>query len=152
MKKEQVNLNSQLIKAIELACRVHDLQLDKGGQSYILHPLKVMDMCETIEEKIVAVLHDTIEDSSHPKMTENSIEKTFSSDVLEAVRCLTRRKGVSYNEYLKNVKTNELARIVKIADLTHNMDLSRLGDNVSQRDLERVFKYKRAMEFLTECE
>lgn len=145
----KVDLNSKLELAIGLALDVHKDQVDKGGKPYILHPLSVMLMCDTTEEQIVGVLHDAIEDSDSPIAIELYIESVFSEEVVEAIKCLTRRDGVSYNQYLRDVKSNELARKVKLKDLEHNMDLSRL-DVVTDRDYDRLNKYERAVKFLVE--
>lgn len=145
----KVDLNSKLESAIGLALDVHKDQVDKGGKPYILHPLSVMLMCDTTEEKIVGILHDAIEDADSPIAVELYIESVFSEDIVKAIKCLTRRGGVSYSQYLRDVKSNELARKIKLKDLEHNMDLSRL-DVITDKDYDRLDKYKKAVKFLME--
>ena len=126
------------------ASEKHKGQVDRAGKEYILHPKAVADSVEGVKEKIVAWLHDTVEDGG---ATVSEIREIFGDDVADAVSCLTHDLRVPYMEYIRGIKKNELARVVKLADLKHNMDLSRL-DSVSDEDLKRVEKYKRAYEFL----
>ena len=138
---------NQLEKAISLALRVHAGQTDRYGHPYILHPLHVMLQMDTEQEMTAAVLHDVIEDS---ELTLDDLqEEGFSEPVLEAVRLMTHEKeSVSYEEYVRNLKPNPIARKIKLADLQHNMDISRM-DKVRERDLDRLEKYRRAWELLT---
>lgn len=129
-----------LEKAILLAKKAHQGQVDKGGQPYFLHPLRVMESCETEEEKIVAVLHDTLEDTA---LTLDDLRKAgFSEEILDALSCLTRGEE-DYMAYIEGVCRNPLAAAVKAADLTDNMDLSRIP-NPTERDFVRLEKYKKA--------
>lgn len=140
---------NNLYKAIEIANKAHSKQFDKAGQPYILHPLRLMSQFQQTDEMVVAVLHDVIEDSdvSLDDLTSNG----FSRAVVEAIDCLSHRKGERYEEYIKRISTNILARKIKIEDLKDNMDLTRL-DSVSDKDLARIEKYHSALRvLLAEC-
>lgn len=112
-------------KALEIAVKAHSNQLDKGGNPYIFHPIRVALNCQTKEEKIVALLHDVIED------TDTSIEQLeaegFSKEILESIICLTKKEGEDYMSFIKRVATNRTATNVKLQDLADNMDTSRLN-------------------------
>lgn len=132
-------------EAISIALKAHKGQVDKGGNPYILHPLAVMNRVETIEEKIVAVLHDVVEDT---EVTIDQLRETgFSEEILEAINLLTRAKEDSYEEFIDKTLKNRIARNVKIADIKENMNLSRIQDP-SEQDYMRIEKYKRALERL----
>lgn len=131
--------------AISIALKAHKGQVDKGGNPYILHPLAVMNRVETIEEKIVAVLHDVVEDT---EVTIDQLRETgFSEEILEAINLLTRAKEDSYEEFIDKTLKNRIARNVKIADIKENMKLSRIQDP-SEQDYMRLEKYKKALERL----
>jgi (p)ppGpp synthase/HD superfamily hydrolase len=131
--------------AISIALEAHKGQLDKGGSPYILHPLAVMNRVETIEEKIVAVLHDVIEDTE--VTIEQLREMGFSEEILKAIGLLTRSKEESYEQFIEKTTTNRIARNVKIADIQENMNLSRIK-NPTEQDYNRLEKYRKAMERL----
>ena len=133
------------IVALEIAADAHSGQKDKGENAYINHPLKVASMLDSEEEKVVALLHDVIEDSAYT--LEDLREVGIPKHLLEAIDLLTKKEGVSYDDYLKGVKGNKLARVVKIADLFHNSDLKRLK-RVTQKDLDRQAKYRKAIIYL----
>lgn len=131
--------------AFKVAKKAHFGQVDKAGVDYIKHPITVASYVETDEEKAAAYLHDVIEDTS---LTLSDLEEYgFSQSVLEAVDILTKKKGQDYQSYLNLVKTNRLARVVKLADLKHNSDLSRLSE-VTDKDLKRYKKYQEAIKYL----
>lgn len=131
--------------AISIALKAHKGQVDKGGNPYILHPLAVMNRVETIEEKIVGVLHDVVEDT---EVTIDQLRETgFSEEILEAINLLTRAKEDSYEEFIDKTLKNRIARNVKIADIKENLNLSRIQDP-SEQDYMRLEKYKRALERL----
>lgn len=132
--------------AHEIAKRAHKGQVDKAGAPYILHPETVASFVTKDDEKIVAYLHDVIEDT--PCQLRDLENAGFSSEIIKAVDLLTRKTGQSYRQYLKLVKTNELARVVKLADLKHNSDLSRLT-HVTENDIKRLKKYQDAIVFLS---
>lgn len=132
--------------AHEIAKRAHKGQVDKAGAPYILHPETVASFVTKDDEKIVAYLHDVIEDT--PCQLRDLENAGFSSEIIKVVDLLTRKTGQSYKQYLKLVKTNELARVVKLADLKHNSDLSRLT-HVTENDIKRLKKYQDAIVFLS---
>lgn len=135
-----------LSTAIIMATKAHDGQVnDKCGEQYILHPLRVMEKMKDDISRIVAVLHDIIEDTNITK--EDLAEAGFSQEVIEAVICLTRRKNEDYFSFIRRCKQNNIARFVKLADIEDNMDLRRLS-NPTEKDYERNSKYKKASDIL----
>ena len=139
-------LNEQLEIAIELAIKYHKGQIDKGGNPYILHPLEVMNNVNRMESKIVAVLHDIIEDT---ECTVNTLrEWGIDEDAIESINTLTRKEGMSYMEYITEISYDFIATEVKLVDLKCNMDLSRLNRKITNKDLERNKKYMKAYYFL----
>ena len=132
-------------KAYKIAKKAHLGQVDKAGEDYIKHPEKVASFVKTDEEKAVAYLHDVIEDTE--LTLENLYEYDFSKEVIEAVDIITKKRGEDYQSYLNSVKKNKLARAVKLADLRHNSDLTRLT-KVTEKDIERKEKYQKAINFL----
>ena len=139
-----------LERAIEIAVAAHKGAVDKGGQPYILHPLAVMMDLKTDQEKIVGVLHDVVEDTDWT--FEALIEEGFSEEVIEALRSVTKSDSdSSYLDFIERAKANAIGRNVKIADLKHNMDLSRIH-SISNLDLERFERYKKSLEILERTE
>ena len=132
--------------ALSIAKKAHKGQYDKAGVDYIEHPLFVASLVDTQEEKAVALLHDVLEDS--PYTAEELILAGLPETVVTAVQVLTKKKGQDYQQYLELVKSNPLARCVKLADLKHNSDLSRLAI-ITEKDLERFEKYKKAIDYLS---
>nr|DAS76548.1 MAG TPA: (p)ppGpp synthetase, RelA/SpoT family [Caudoviricetes sp.] len=132
--------------ALAIARKAHAGQVDKAGVDYIQHPLYVASQVKTEQEKAVALLHDVLEDSDITAA--DLLAYGLSNEVVTAVQTLTKKKGQSYQDYLEKVKSNDLARVVKLADLKHNSDLSRLK-SVSDTDRERVKKYKNAIRYLS---
>ena len=137
-----------LDRAKAIATSAHEGQVDKAGKPYIEHPMRVMNMGKTVEEKIAGVLHDVVEDSD---WTFEMLEKEgIPKDVLDALRCVTKlSEDEDYDHFIERVKTNPLAVKVKINDLKDNMDITRLGE-VTEKDLARLNKYIRAYRQLTE--
>lgn len=127
-----------LERAISIAAQAHQGQKDKAGASYILHPLRMMFRMNSKIERIVGVLHDVVEDTDWT--LEDLRKEGFSEEVLNALDCLTHREGEPYEEFIKRLASNPIARRVKIADLEDNMDMKRLG-NLTEKDLERLKKY-----------
>ena len=139
-------LNEQLEIAIELAIKYHKGQIDKGGNAYILHPLEVMNNVNRMESKIVAVLHDIIEDT---ECTVDILrEWGINEDAIESINTLTHKEGMSYMEYITEISYDFIATEVKLEDLKCNMDLSRLNRKITNKDLERNKKYMKAYYFL----
>lgn len=147
MKNFSNHTDARVRRAFETAQKVHAGQVDKGGVDYINHPLTVADsVSEDISAIIVALLHDTIEDSAKT-FDELREEIPLTAEELQALKLLTHDKKIPYLEYVAQIKSNELATKVKIADLKHNSDLSRLK-NPTEKDLQRVEKYQLALEIL----
>ncbi len=134
-----------LERAIAIAVEAHQGQKDKSGAAYILHPLRVMAGVNSDTEKIVAILHDVVEDT--PWTLEHLRKEGFSEEVIQAIDCVTKRDGESYEEFVNRSATNPVARRVKIADLEDNMDIRRLGC-ITPKDSERLNKYLKAWRFL----
>lgn len=133
---------STLQRAIEIATEAHKGQFDKAGRNYIGHPLRVMEMGKTEEEKIVGVLHDVIEDTDWT--FERLAEEGFSQGIISALRCVTKlSENENYDDFIDRVKKNPLAVAVKINDLTDNMDIRRLP-YLSDKDVKRLKKYLKA--------
>ena len=137
-----------LDRAKAIATSAHEGQVDKAGKPYIEHPMRVMNMGKTVEEKIAGVLHDVVEDSD---WTFEMLEKEgIPKDVMDALRCVTKlSEDEDYDHFIERVKTNPLAVKVKLNDLKDNMDITRLGE-VTEKDLARLNKYIRAYRQLTE--
>lgn len=132
-------------KALEIACKAHLGQVDKGGSLYILHPVRVALHCQTEDEKIVALLHDVVEDAT---LTFEDLKKEGLNDkMLDALRCLTKIEGEDYMSFIKRIATNCLATKVKIQDLKDNMDVSRLNGKPHWK----LDIYKEALEYLERC-
>lgn len=131
-----------LNKAIEISALAHTGQVDKGGAPYILHPLRVMLMRDNELEQICAVLHDVVEDTD---ITFEDLRKQgFSEKVIHVLDCLTKRDEENYDEFIGRVLNDETACQVKLADITDNMNLTRIK-NPSEKDRERIAKYEKAV-------
>lgn len=134
-------------RAIEIATEAHRGQFDKAGNDYIEHPLRVMAAGETLEEKIVGVLHDVVEDGNWT--FDELLQEGFTSEVVEALRCVTKlSENEPYDKFIARVKTNPLAVRVKLNDLSDNMDIRRLP-YLSDKDVKRLKKYLKAYKQLT---
>ena len=134
-------------KAMKLCFEAHKDQTDKSGLPYVFHPFHVAEQMPDEITTIVALLHDVIEDTSYT--LRDLQEMGFDPDVLEALALMTHDKNDSYMDYVTRIKDNDIARTVKLADLRHNSDLTRM-DEIDQAALKRVEKYKAAMQLLTE--
>lgn len=136
---------STLEKAIVIATQAHAGQMDKGGNPYILHPLRVMLKMTTEETRIAAVLHDVLEDT---EVTPDELrEAGFLEKIIAAVLALTRQEEESYVDFIKRTKRDPVARIVKLGDLEDNCDLTRIP-HPTETDCERIKRYKRAIDEL----
>lgn len=134
-----------LNKALNIAYKAHIGQLDKGGSPYILHPVRVALHCQTEDEKIVALLHDVVEDTS---ITFEDLKTEGLDDrLLEALKCLIKEEGEDYKAFIERVSTNRLATKVKIQDLKDNMDVTRLNGKAHWK----LETYKEALEYLERC-
>ncbi len=134
-----------VLLAREIAEKAHFGQVDKAGADYVNHPIAVAGMVETENEKIVAYLHDVVEDTE--VTLKDLAEAGFNETIIEAVDAMTHRKGEPREDYLARVKANPIARKVKLADLRHNSDLSRIPDP-KEKDIKRREKYLKEMAFL----
>lgn len=136
-------------KAMQLMFEKHKNQIDKAGIPYVFHPMHVAEGMKDEYTTIVGLLHDVVEDTD--VTFEQLSEMGFPEEVIEALRCLTHDKNVDYYDYVKKVGENPIARPVKIRDLEHNSDLTRL-EEITPEDLEREEKYKRCIEYLKDLE
>jgi len=134
-----------LERAIELAAAAHKGQVDKAGHPYVLHPLRVMLSVNTAEERIAAVLHDVVEDTWME--FEDLDSEGFSATIIEAIRALTKTDGESRVEAARRAVQNPVARIVKLADVADNMDLSRIS-NPTDKDFARLKEYEQVRDIL----
>ena len=138
-----------LERAIQIAVEAHAGAKDRGGKAYILHPISVMMRCETDEEKIVAILHDVVEDTDWT--FEALRQEGFTDTIIEALKTVTKHsENEDYDKFIQRSLKNEIGRKVKIADLRENLDVTRIGE-LTDKDLERINKYKRALKTLKEC-
>ncbi len=137
-----MDLNALLSRALILATIAHDKQIDKGGQPYILHPLRVALKMDTIEGKIVGLLHDVLEDSDFA--VDDLIDDGFPPEIIDAVIALTRKKEENYQQFILRCKENPLARQVKLADLEDNLDTTRLPE-IGEKERQRIKKYEQAV-------
>lgn len=136
---------STIEKAIEIAAHAHARDTDKAGAPYIFHPLRLMLAVNTPFEQMAAVLHDTVEDTY---ITIEHLEfERFPREVLEAVKALTKKSGESRIEAAARAVINPIARAVKLADVTDNMDLSRIS-HPTEKDLARLEEYKEVKRLL----
>lgn len=137
-------LYSEKIKlAIDIAFEAHKDQKDKGGYPHFLHPYHIAEQMKSEDEIIVALLHDVVEDTNIS--LEDLKSYGFKDEILKAIDIITRKQGVKYMDYIKEIKTNKLARAVKIEDLKHNMDKSRLPENCS---FSKFKTYEKAIKIL----
>ena len=132
-------------KAIKLMFEAHKEQKDKTGLPYVFHPFYLATQMEDEITCTVALLHDLVEDTSYT--FEDLITLGFPDEVINALRYLTHNDDVEYLDYVRKIKENKIAMKVKIADLKHNSDMSRL-DNPTSYDYERAEKYKKALAIL----
>jgi uncharacterized membrane protein YccC len=142
-------MNHLIESALALALEAHAGQTDKAGAAYILHPMRLASRAAAPEAVMAALLHDVVEDSrfSHEDLAEHG----FPSEVLEAVRRLTRRPSDSYEEFIKRCAGHPLAREVKLLDLQDNLDTSRLtsrGIELNDADHSRIERYRAALQRL----
>ena len=137
-----------LERAIEIAVEAHKGVLDKGGNPYVLHPLRMMFAVSNEEEKIVAVLHDVIEDAIGWEF-ERLEKEGFSAAVIDALRSVTKiTEDEDYDAFIERAMSNPIGRRVKIADIRDNLDVTRIGE-LTEEDMKRLNKYKKALARLT---
>src|SRR5690242_9842940 len=134
--------------AIALAVDAHRGQTNKSGEPYVLHPLRVMFRCQTEAQRIVAVLHDVVEDTG--RTFDDLRGFGYPADIIAALDCVTKREGESYEAFIERAAGNPIARVVKIADIEDNMDLRRLP-GVEETDVARLARYVKAWRRLHEA-
>ena len=134
-------------KALKLCFEAHRDQIDKSGMPYVFHPFHLAEQMPDEITTVVALLHDVVEDTDYTP--EDLRAMGFPAEALEAIALMTHAKGVPYLDYVAALRRNPAARIVKLADLRHNSDLSRL-DTVDEEALARVRKYEKAIALLEE--
>ncbi len=134
-----------LQKAINIATEAHKGQLDRYDAPYIFHVMRVMMRGKNEDEKLVALLHDVVEDTG--STFEDLQKEGFPEHIIDAVRCLTKGEDEPYDDYISRVKTNKLAIAVKINDLEDNMDVRRMP-HMEVKDVDRFNKYLRAYQHL----
>jgi len=140
------NTNSEyeslLERAIAIAAKAHEGQVDKAGNPYLDHPLFVMKNVNSLEQKIVAVLHDAVEDSE--LTLEQLRSEGFPEVLVSAIAAITKIEGEAYAAYVERVIANPIALRVKIADVTHNLDIRRIA-NPTEADFQRIAKYQKVL-------
>ena len=151
-----------LEKAIKIAVEAHTGQLDKGGNPYILHPLRVMLSLNSEEERIVGVLHDVVEDCEGWTW-ERLKDQGYSDEIIAALKSVSKtpeeeaeyralpedKKLDHYLEFIQRAKANKIGQNVKAADIRDNLDISRI-DDINESDINRLNRYKKALSILTE--
>lgn len=129
-------------KALKLCFEAHKDQLDKSEMPYVFHPFHLAEQMTDEDTTIVALLHDVVEDTDY---TFTDLRKMgFSEKVIEAIALMTHTDDTPYLDYVARLKENPIAKTVKLADLRHNSDMTRL-DTITQRDIDRAEKYKKAI-------
>ncbi len=134
-------------KALKLCFEAHKTQYDKSGMPYVFHPFHLAEQMTTEETTVVALLHDLVEDTNYT--IADLTEMGFPKAITDAISLMTHAADVDYFEYVAAIRENPIAKAVKIADLTHNSDLSRL-DVVNEKALKRREKYQKALKMLEE--
>ena len=141
-----MNWNELYDLALKIAIKAHEGQKDKSGCEYIMHPIRVAERCKSAKAKIVALLHDTIEDT---EVTPASLkEQGFPDEIIDGILSVTKQEGETYEEFVRRAAKNPLGKDVKQADLEDNMDIRRLKE-ISDEDAERLRKYLSAWQYLT---
>ena len=131
--------------ALKLCFEAHKEQVDKSSMPYVFHPFHLAEQMKTEETTIVALLHDLVEDTAYT--IEDLVELGFDKAVTDAITLMTHADGVDYMDYVRRIKDDPIAKVVKLADLKHNSDLTRL-DTVDEKALKRRQKYLKAIELL----
>jgi (p)ppGpp synthase/HD superfamily hydrolase len=139
-------MESILTIALRISIEAHSNQEDKSGSPYILHPFRLMLRFNTEKMRVIALLHDVLEDSNHTQ--EFLIDSGIPQEWVYIIKILTKRSYQSYEEYIKDISHNELATLIKIADLEDNMNILRLNI-LEDKDIERIKKYHKAWKLLS---
>lgn len=131
--------------ALRIAIRAHEGQQDKSGREYMMHPIRVAERCKDTRAKIVALLHDTIEDTD---VTIDYLRKEgFPEEIIDAVLSVTKQEDENYEDFVRRSAKNAIGKEVKIADLEDNMDIRRLKE-IKEEDVARLRKYLSAWQYL----
>lgn len=133
--------------AMRICFEAHKEQQDKSGMPYVFHPFHLAEQMQTEETTVVALLHDVVEDTECT--IEDLMRLGFDRTITEAIALMTHAEDVDYMDYVRAIKGNPIARVVKLADLRHNSDLTRL-DRVDEKALRRREKYLKAIALLEE--
>jgi len=134
-------------KALEIAKKAHSGQVDKAGIDYILHPMYLAKQMPTVDLKIIAILHDVLEDSDYTR--EDLIREGIREEIVEVIEILSRKETETYMEYIERVSKHQSAKIIKKVDLKHNMDISRFK-NPELINESLLKRYKKALKYLEE--
>ena len=134
-------------KAMRLCYEAHRDQTDKSGVPYVFHPIHLAEQMRDEDTTVTALLHDVIEDTVYT--FDDLVKMGFSENVITALKLLTHDKSVPYMEYVAKIKENPVAKAVKLADLAHNSDLSRLN-SIDDKARSRIQKYEAAKKLLLE--
>lgn len=134
-------------KALKLCFEAHKEQVDKSGMPYVFHPFHLAEQMKTEETTVVALLHDLVEDTDYT--IEDLMSMGFSKSITDAIALMTHANDVEYMDYVREIKNNPIAKAVKLADLKHNSDLTRL-DAADEKALSRREKYLKAIKLLEE--
>ena len=132
-------------KAMKLCYEAHKDQVDKTGVPYVFHPFHVAEQMTSEASTIVALLHDVVEDTDYT--LDDIAAAGFGKEIVDAVALMTHEDDVPYLDYVANLKDNPIAREVKLADLAHNSDQSRLGE-IDEETRRRLEKYEKAKALL----
>ena len=146
MQDKLTNWNGLYDRALQIAIQAHREQKDKSGREYVMHPIRVAERCKDPRARIVALLHDTIEDTGVTAEFLRSEE--FPDEIINGVLSVTKQEGETYGDFVRRAAENAIGREVKIADLEDNMDIRRLKE-ITDDDLARLQKYLRAWQYLT---
>ncbi len=133
--------------ALKLCFEAHKEQVDKSGMPYVFHPFHLAEQMNTEETTIVALLHDLVEDTDYT--IEDLVDMGFDKSITDAIALMTHADNVAYMDYVRAIKDNPIAKTVKLADLKHNSDLTRL-EIVDEKALSRREKYLKAIAILQE--
>jgi len=149
--ENRLELSKQCIAAFKIALKYHSEQEDKSGMTYFWHPLRVANNMKGWKLQTIAILHDILEDTPE---TIDTLKKQGVTDkeVLDAIICITKKHGEAYSDYLKRVKSNKMARLVKLADIDDNMSVERLSHMPIHLCLKMVVKYWIAMRYLRDID
>ena len=145
--KEMKDYSELFDLALKIAIRAHEGQKDKSGREYVMHPIRVAERCKDPKAKIVALLHDTLEDTD--VTMEYLREQGFPEEIVEGIISVTKHEGETYEEFVRRASKNPIGKEVKMADLEDNMDIRRLKE-ITDEDVIRLRKYLQAWQYLTD--